>query len=314
MPAKKPLIRAIALFSLGLMASLPAQAGLIPNGNGLPDCGASCSVNLVDYGGPVMTGTTHAYIVWYGDWSQAAYSAAQTRLPLFFNSLTGSSYMNIALSYPGTPVSNTVEFGGAYDSTLNLGNSLSDDNILQLVQNAQGTLNGGVADPNGVYFVYTAPGISEQQDQSACGWHTNAGSTKYAWVSAAPGCDLLGGSVTGNAYVDSLTETSSHELFESLTDPYVGDASSFAPPLAWYDQTYGEVGDMCVNSNFGAQLNGNTFDVQAIWSPAATTPQGGMCAAGYTQDAVVPEPGSLALALLALSAIPAVRRRSRAAH
>ena len=47
-------------------------------------------------GGPVMTGTTEAYIILNGDWSSQ--SAAQTILPSFFSALTGSDCLNIALA------------------------------------------------------------------------------------------------------------------------------------------------------------------------------------------------------------------------
>jgi hypothetical protein len=292
-------------------ASLPASAAavLIPNGTGQPDCGATCVVNMTYRGGPVMTGTTNAYIIWYGDWSSPSYNVAQTLLPQFFSSLTGSEYMNIGMTYDdghGTLASSAVHFGGAVSTATTVtSGTLSNADILNTVLAAQPSLNGGVADPNGIYFVYTAPGISQQQSGSACGWHSNSGATKYSWVTPTPGCDFLPGTVTGNDYVDSLTETTSHEMFEAITDPNVGTNN-----LGWYNTRYGEVGDMCVNSNLDANLNGNHFDVQAIWARVAGAAQKGVCAAGFRPDvSPVPEPASWALMLGGVAAVAGLARR-----
>jgi MYXO-CTERM domain-containing protein len=315
MKSPRSILSALGL-ALCAAASAPASASaLIANGSGLPDCSAaqpSCTVPMTYRGGSVMTGVVDTYIIWYGDWSTAAVVAAKTLLPEFFNSLTGSEYMNIGLTYDngsGTPVSNNIHYGGSVDRAVGfdgMGTNLSDADIGTLVEGSKPTLGD---DPNGIYFVFTAPGIRQQEDTSACGWHTSYNSgghtTKYSWVSPAPGCDFLPGTVTGNDYVDSLTETTSHEMFEALTDPNVNNGT-----LGWYNNTYGEVGDMCVNSNLDANLNGNHFDVQAIWARDATRAQGGMCAAGYRVDATnVAEPGTLALAMPILGLLALRRRR-----
>lgn len=297
------------LSGLLLSAALTSPAAAGPVFFATPDCGASCTVDMTYYGGPVMTGTTNVYVIWYG-WGA---DSAKAILPDFFSSLTGSSYMDIALAYDdghGNHVSNDIHYGGAIDRAADLGSNLSDAQIYQIVQDAQ-TSHALPTDSNAVYFVYTAPGIREQSDTSACGWHSNVGDTKYAWVSPNPGCDFLPGSVTGNDYADSLTETTSHELFEALTDPYVGDAFQYGPPLGWYDTNYGENGDMCVLSNLAADLNGKQFDVQSIWVRDPNNAQHGFCASGFNKDKALPEPSSISLALLTLGVLPWLRRRAR---
>lgn len=289
--------------------TLPAQAAPVFFNH--PDCGTSCVVDMQYYGGPVMTGSTDIFIIWYGNWGA---DTSQTILPSFFGSLTGSDYMNIALLYDngaGTKVSNTINFGGAINvpasATYGI-TSVSDANIAKLVTDAQGSA-ALPTESNAIYFVYTAPGIRQEEDTVACGWHSNTGSTKYSWVSPDPGCDFLGG-VTGNVYADALTETSSHEMFEALTDPNVGDALFLGPPLGWYDATYGENGDMCVLSNFAADLNGKSFDVQSIWVNDKSNRQGGFCASGNTTASTsVPEPASGGLVLAALGLLALRRRR-----
>jgi len=41
------------------------------------------------------------------------------------------------------------------------------------------------------------------------------------------------------------TSVASHELIEAVTDAEVGLAPVIGPPLAWYDQNFGEIGDIC---------------------------------------------------------------------
>ena len=53
------------------------------------------------------------------------------------------------------------------------------------------------------------------------------------------------------------------------TDPAVGLATTYAPPLAWYNRTYGEIGDIC-NAQQGTVVGGDgaTYVVQKEWSNA----------------------------------------------
>jgi hypothetical protein len=60
----------------------------------------------------------------------------------------------------------------------------------------------------------------------------------------------------------------SHELVESVTDPEVGSASAFVPPLAWYDQSNGEVADICNGQQATLTLDTSTWTVQKQWSNA----------------------------------------------
>lgn len=61
---------------------------------------------------------------------------------------------------------------------------------------------------------------------------------------------------------NNTTSVMSHELVEATTDPAVGLATVYGPPLAWYNATYGEIGDICNGSQ--ATLSGIT--VQTEWS------------------------------------------------
>lgn len=287
--------------SLLMMLSSLARAGVINPTS--PDCGTSCVINMSP--GPVMSGHVDTFAIYYGDFSAANAGQSNTVQNVVGNwlgSMNGSDYLNIASLYNGSNgrASTSLSYNGAYEVGNYLGNFLSDTQILQIVRDAQASNNLPTV-ASALYFVFTAPDIRQQEDTVACGWHDGDVSTdtKYSWVSPALGCDILGVNVSGNLAANSLTETGSHELMEALTDPF--------PNAAFTDSTYGEVGDMCVGSNFDGNLNGQHFDLQSIWTPTNNAQQG-VCSQGYRAD--VPEPPSVML-LGAGLAFAALARRAR---
>ena len=77
------------------------------------------------------------------------------------------------------------------------------------------------------------------------------------------GCN---GGCGGSTVTNNTDSVASHELVEATTDPAVGLATVFGPPLGWYDQVdNGEIGDICN----GIQGSTAGFTVQKEWSNAA---------------------------------------------
>ena len=72
------------------------------------------------------------------------------------------------------------------------------------------------------------------------------------------------GGVFGN-----YTSVTSHELTEAITDADVGIATTFAPPLAWYDMVNGEIGDICNGQQGSYVANGTAYTIQLEFSNAA---------------------------------------------
>jgi hypothetical protein len=85
-------------------------------------------------------------------------------------------------------------------------------------------------------------------------------------MQAGSGCSTGCGtsSVFGN-----YTSVTSHELTEALTDADVGIATTFAAPLAWYDMTNGEIGDICNGQQGSYTANGTTYVIQLEFSNSA---------------------------------------------
>jgi hypothetical protein len=69
---------------------------------------------------------------------------------------------------------------------------------------------------------------------------------------------------------NNLTSVASHEMAETITDCEVSLASSLEPPLSWYDNAYGEIGDLC-NAQQGSIVgaDGHTYTVQKLFSNVA---------------------------------------------
>jgi hypothetical protein len=175
---------------------------------------------------------------------------------------------------------------------LSLGTQLSDSNIATIVSNGinSGALGpAGVADPNGVYMVLTAPGVNETSGflTKYCGWHSwgRWGSTltpvQYAFIGNAAGSGLFhcaqqtASSPNDDPGADAMISVMSHELEESATDPQ---------GTGWYDSTGAENGDKCAwtfgttfDSGHGSVANmtlgGKNFLIQQNWVNAL----GGKC-------------------------------------
>lgn len=82
------------------------------------------------------------------------------------------------------------------------------------------------------------------------------------------GCET--GCGVGPTFFDNYTSVASHEMVETITDCEVSLASSLAPPLSWYDNTNGEIGDIC-NAQHGTIVGGDaqTYTVQKEFSNIA---------------------------------------------
>jgi hypothetical protein len=121
-------------------------------------------------------------------------------------------------------------------------------------------------DANRLYVIYVEPNVAVNlgggqgtTQQGILGYHgAFAGSTasgaaaviRYAVV-AYPG-GTVGNSSLGTTAIDQLTDVTSHELAEAVTDPDVNFAK-----LGWYDPQRGEIGDIEENNpNAFVRLDG----------------------------------------------------------
>src|SRR5258708_24325535 len=122
--------------------------------------GGTSGTTIIYYGGPLMLGTVHSYLIWYGNWSG---NTATTIIPSFVSSLGGSPYFDINTTYydaSNNHVSGNVVISGQTNDSYSQGSSLTDSSVQMIVSHA--ITNGSLPlDSNGVYFVLTSADVSE---------------------------------------------------------------------------------------------------------------------------------------------------------
>jgi hypothetical protein len=140
---------------------------------------------------------------------------------------------------------------------------------------------------NTEFFVFTGANVNECQPggqsctyNTFCAYHgdfqQNGDTVIYAYMpnlTSIQGCTETIASGPNQLAADREIIAASHEFAESITDPRVDDG-----PLGWYDNTNGEVGDICLPwvsptglGNLAADgsnvtSNGHDYVVQELWS------------------------------------------------
>ncbi|MFO0610757.1 MAG: hypothetical protein U0324_46780 [Polyangiales bacterium] len=250
--------------------------------------GTSATATSIAYhGGRVMTGTVHAYYIYYGNWTLGtASSSTNVILEDFARSVGGSSYYAINRTYPQTVngareyVSGNVTFGGRYLRTNTASNIvLSDPDISNIVKESidRGALP---LDTSGVYFVIAAPNVTQAgMCTDFCGWHdhgtVNGYDLKFSFIGNAGECldrcaPSQNQSVSPNANVraDAMVSVIAHELDEAVSDPQLGawyfndNGAENADRCAWtFGTTYGTSNGGVANLRLGSR----DFLIQRNW-------------------------------------------------
>ena len=156
------------------------------------------------------------------------------------------------------------------------GSTITDANIQAEI--AAQISSGALPPPtnNQIYMVHfpsgktiTQGGTSSCVSGGFCAYHgTFQIGSQNVYYGVLPA--LTGGCATGcggGTTFQNTQSVSSHELIEAVTDAEVGLATVIGPPLAWYDQNNGEIGDIC-NAQQGTftGTDGNTYTIQKEFS------------------------------------------------
>jgi serine protease len=90
--------------------------------------------------------------------------------------------------------------------------------------------------------------------------------------SLAPGSGCNTGCGSAANFLDNTTSVASHELIEAITDAEIGVATVVGRPLAWYNTSQGEIGDIC-NAVQGTIVgaDGVTYTVQKEYDNVSGT-------------------------------------------
>jgi len=259
---------------------------------------APAGAHLSYFGGPIISNVQVIQVL-YGSGSYNAQVAGNTSPTMgnFFGDITSTGLISLLQQY-NTPASGGTgqtfgngTFAGLFQivpSAGNNGSTIDDTNIQAelLAQINAGHLPAPVLDsqgnPNTLYMIYFPPGKTITQGGSSscvgggfCAYHgttSNTLNSKHVLYGVLPDMQAGSGCSTGcgtSSVFGNYTSVTSHELVEAMTDADVGIAPSFAPPLAWYDQTNGEIGDICNGQQATYVANGTSYVIQLEFSNSA---------------------------------------------
>jgi hypothetical protein len=224
--------------------------------------------SLTNHGGPVLGNVEVVTIYWGASWANGNGSLSAD-VDQFFEFILTSSHMDMLAQYStsattigrGRRVRSVGISNSEPGTATSTGREVTDAQIQQALQGwiAAGTVPATTA--NTLYFVYLPPNVvtimtgGDRSCIAFCGYHNAVGSVYYAVVPYA-NCN---GCVFPGKLLDTLTEVSSHELVEAITDPGLS---------AWWDSTTGnEIGDICNRQT--RRLGG--YMVQTEWSNTGST-------------------------------------------
>jgi Fibronectin type III domain len=265
---------------------------------------AASIAHLAYFGGPVVSNARLETVLWGRPADGKTYLPQVTdsttpNFSTFFGQVGASPYLSWLREYDtgagtGQQVG-YVSFLGrtAITPTVASGSLVQDSAIQQeLVQQINARhLPAPVLDAHSfadtVYALFFPAGTqvcmgTSCSGQTFCAYHSSfpvsVGATslsiRYMVLPYADANILNGCSSTGVTTAFPITESfTSHELIETITDPDVGQATVFGPPLAWYDEANGEIADICQFSSdpaTGSVLgsDGQAYVVQNEWSNA----------------------------------------------
>jgi hypothetical protein len=188
--------------------------------------------------------------------------------------------IHITDQYVGSTLNARYPMPGGIAISYTVNGTLHDQDIYNIVHAAALTHGTGYTN---MYHVFLKQGVNECSTVAGgcyspsnpatwvyCAYHgsvdfTDIGHTIYSVepYQALNGCEPT---VSPNGFlIDATASTLSHETFEAITDTDV-----VANNLAWYNLTYGEIGDECAPAAGVASgtvtLNGHAYGIQKEYS------------------------------------------------
>jgi len=230
---------------------------------------APAGAHLTFFGGPTLTHVSVHPVFWNSN------TQFQSNVNAFYKGITSSTLFDMLGQYSG--VGRGTGVNGFVDNrtTTRVSDAAIHTELNRLF--TAGSLP--VPTASNYYPVHFPSGVTvtgpdgSRSCQVFCAYHgtyvRNGVNVNYG-VIPDQGGSCAGGCGNNAQRVNNMDSVASHELVEAVTDPAVGLATTFAAPLAWYDQTNGEIGDIC-NGQQGTTVGGDgvTYVVQTEFSNAA---------------------------------------------
>ncbi|MGZ6780251.1 MAG: hypothetical protein ACXVGO_14795, partial [Mycobacterium sp.] len=227
---------------------------------------APAGAHLTYYGGPILQ-KTHVQPIYWNSSVQF-----QSNLNSFYAAVVNSAYYDMLSQYSTTSPAQTLSRGTASPGYVDTMTSTSVTDAQVQTELAKLIDAGKVTNSPDHYYPFHFPAgttVTDSSGQASCtvwcayhGTFVHNGKNVYYGILPDQGGSCAGGCGSNAQMVNNLTSVSSHELVETTTDAAVGLATTVGPPLAWYDSTNGEIGDIC-NAQQGTAAG---FVVQTEWS------------------------------------------------
>ncbi len=236
----------------------------------------SSAYALTYYGGPVLQNAA-VYVIYWGGRSKISLAS---QIEGFYAAATTSEWYKVMSQYSTTSPAQKLGYGsliGSYSyanaPTTGVNGTLIGSTLKSFI------INGIVPPPtaNSYYVFHFAPGITVNAlgSDSCVYWCAYHDTLSYSGMKIAygvmphmgnSGCN--GGRCGGRSNLfESTTVVSSHELAEAVTDPAVGLANVYGPPLGWYNYYNGEIGDICnAQTSTITAKDGTSYAIQKIYS------------------------------------------------
>ncbi len=233
----------------------------------LVSAAAPAGAHLTYFGGPVISNVKVYSVFWNSSVPN------QASLNSFYSTITGSAYLSWLSEYnTSTQTIGLGSLGGSVvDTGAPTGSTITDTQIQAELSRLMAAGQLPANNANNLYMIHFPAGVTIKQGTSTscvqfCAYHgTYVRGGQNAYYGVIP--DLSGGCASGcgsNTKLNNTTSVASHEMIEAITDPAVGLAQNLAAPLAWYDNTNGEIGDICN----GQQGTVSGFTIQLEYSNA----------------------------------------------
>ena len=259
---------------------------------------APAGAHLTYHNGPIISNVQVVQVL-YGSGSYNSQVAGTTSPTMgnFFADITSTGLISLLQQYNTNISGGTNQifgngtFGGLFQIVPAAGNNGSTITDAQIQSELLAQINAGhlpapvldsLGNPNTLYMIYFPPGktISQGGSNSCqaggfCAYHGTTSSTlnaKHVLYGVMPDMQAGSGCSTGcgtSTVFGNYTSVTSHELTEAMTDAQVGIATVIGPPLAWYDSTNGEIGDICNGQQATYVANGTSYVIQLEFSNSA---------------------------------------------
>jgi hypothetical protein len=232
---------------------------------------------LTYYGGPVVQSINVHPIFWNANVQN------QSAISSFYSAIVTGAEMSFLSAYSTTNPAQHIGNGSAAAAVTwsQTGTSVTD---AQVQADLVAAFNSGALpkpNNNTYYPIHFPSGVSISDGSSSvscvqfCAYHgtgTYNGQDFYYGILPDLSQSGCAGGCGASTVVNNTTSVASHEYAETVTDPAVGLATVYGPPLGWYNASKGEIGDICNGQQTTAVLgDGKSYTVQKLWSNSANS-------------------------------------------